>query len=238
MGYSDPGPRPRTARVLADELAALLSRSSLGSEPVVLVGASTAGFTVRLLASQYPELAAGLVLVDASHEEQRARLAAVGVDDSLPRWLLRAAPLLAALGVPRVIDLSVVTIPPGMPPNAQRQLRATRFRTSTFRTTADELLGMNDSMTEVRTGRRELTIPVIVLSRGRGSRGEQVEGVWRDLQRDHLSLSLSACQVIAERSGHGIPFEQPEAVIEAIRRMSDLIRSGTSPLSDDWCRED
>jgi hypothetical protein len=62
--------------------------------------------------------------------------------------------------------------------------------------------------------------------------------VWRDLQRDHLSLSSSACQVIAERSGHGIPFEQPEAVIEAIRRMSDLIRSGTSPLSDDWCRED
>jgi pimeloyl-ACP methyl ester carboxylesterase len=67
MGYSDPGPSPRTAGRIASELAELLARSGIGG-PVVLVGASIAGFDVRVFGSDHPERAAGLVLVDASHE--------------------------------------------------------------------------------------------------------------------------------------------------------------------------
>src|ERR687895_502303 len=63
MGYSDPGPSPRTARRIAGELAKLLARSGIAG-PVVLVGASIAGFDVRVFASDHPERAAGLVLVD------------------------------------------------------------------------------------------------------------------------------------------------------------------------------
>jgi pimeloyl-ACP methyl ester carboxylesterase len=68
MGYSDPGPSPRTARRIASELAELLARSGI-TGPVVLVGASIAGFNVRVFASDHPDRAAGLVLVDASHED-------------------------------------------------------------------------------------------------------------------------------------------------------------------------
>jgi hypothetical protein len=50
MGYSDPGPSPRTARRIASELADLLARSGI-TGPVVLVGASIAGFDVRVFAS-------------------------------------------------------------------------------------------------------------------------------------------------------------------------------------------
>src|SRR5919112_1421851 len=67
MGYSDPGPSPRTARRIATELAELLTRSGI-TGPVVLVGASIAGFNVRVFASDHPERTGGLVLVDASHE--------------------------------------------------------------------------------------------------------------------------------------------------------------------------
>ncbi len=69
MGYSDPGPSPRTARRIASELAELFVRSGIG-EPVVLVGASIAGFDVRVFSSDHPDRAAGLVLVDATHEDQ------------------------------------------------------------------------------------------------------------------------------------------------------------------------
>src|SRR5919112_2869137 len=69
MGYSDRGPSPRTARRIASELAELLRRSG-NAGPVVLVGASIAGFDVRLFASDHPDRVAGLVLVDASHEDQ------------------------------------------------------------------------------------------------------------------------------------------------------------------------
>jgi pimeloyl-ACP methyl ester carboxylesterase len=56
--------RPAAAEAISAEL---LVRSGIGGS-VVLVGASIAGFDVRVFASDYPERAAGLVLVDASHE--------------------------------------------------------------------------------------------------------------------------------------------------------------------------
>ena len=77
MGYSDPGPSPRTARRIANELAELLGRSGIAG-PVVLVGASIAGFDVRVFASDYPDRAAGLVLVDASHEDDAHEVTADG----------------------------------------------------------------------------------------------------------------------------------------------------------------
>src|SRR5213593_4339995 len=69
MGYSDPGPSPRTARRIAGELAALVDRSGIHGR-LVLVGASTGGFNVRVFASDHTDRVAGLVLVDASHEDQ------------------------------------------------------------------------------------------------------------------------------------------------------------------------
>ena len=89
MGYSDPGPSPRTARRIASELAELLARSGIGG-PVVLVGASIAGFNARVFVSDYPERAAGLVLVDASHEDDA---------HDVP-WMARFLPLLSTIGLP------------------------------------------------------------------------------------------------------------------------------------------
>src|SRR5262245_61730807 len=91
MGYSDPGPSPRTARRIESELAELLARSGI-SGPVVLVGASIAGFNVRVFASDHPERAAGLVLVDASHEDDA---------HEVPR-MVRFVPLLSTIGVVRL----------------------------------------------------------------------------------------------------------------------------------------
>ena len=69
MGYSDPGPRPRTSEQIVRELAALLDRSGVPGR-VIFVGASIGGWNVRLFASTHTERAAGLVLVDARHENQ------------------------------------------------------------------------------------------------------------------------------------------------------------------------
>src|SRR3954465_5563864 len=62
MGYSNPGPSPRTARRIASELAELLARGGIAG-PVVLVGESIAGFNVRVFATDHLERATGLVLV-------------------------------------------------------------------------------------------------------------------------------------------------------------------------------
>jgi pimeloyl-ACP methyl ester carboxylesterase len=111
LGQSSDGARRRSAckvrlrqfaeirlarkRVLARELARLLDRSGV-SGPSVLVGASIGGFPVRLFASDYAERVAGLVLVDATHEDQL---------DEVPR-LAAFVPLLSSTGVLRLLGVS------------------------------------------------------------------------------------------------------------------------------------
>ena len=71
-GASDPAPMPRTADDVVADLDALLGAAAK-SGPYVLVGHSVGGLFARLYASRYPDQVAGLVLVDASHEEQDQR---------------------------------------------------------------------------------------------------------------------------------------------------------------------
>ena len=72
LGYSESTSRPRTSKVMAQELHSLLQAAAV-APPYVLVGHSMGGFTVRLYASLYRNEVAGMVLVDASHPDQENR---------------------------------------------------------------------------------------------------------------------------------------------------------------------
>lgn len=65
---SDPGPKPRDAMQVTDDLHALLQSMHL-SPPYVFVGYSFGGPFVRVFAHRFPNEVAGLVLVDPSQEE-------------------------------------------------------------------------------------------------------------------------------------------------------------------------
>jgi pimeloyl-ACP methyl ester carboxylesterase len=69
---SDPAPIPRTGADVVADLNAMLEHAAIPG-PYVLVGHSIGGIFVRLYASQYPDDVAGMVLVDASHEDQVER---------------------------------------------------------------------------------------------------------------------------------------------------------------------
>jgi pimeloyl-ACP methyl ester carboxylesterase len=68
LAWSDPGPTPRTMRQDAHELHTLLSAAQIQA-PYVLVGHSMGGLIARVYAAQYPNEVAGMVLVDATHED-------------------------------------------------------------------------------------------------------------------------------------------------------------------------
>lgn len=75
-GYSDPGPMPRTSDRIASELhTALVSAGE--KPPYVLVGHSFGGFNVRVFNGKYPEQVSGLVLIDATQEDQYRMLPGV-----------------------------------------------------------------------------------------------------------------------------------------------------------------
>lgn len=69
------------------------------------------------------------------------------------------------------------------------------------------------SASQVRASRRELTIPLVVVTSGRGNQQES----WRRFQRDQVRLSRRGCRIIAEKSGHVIAHDAPEIVVNAIR---------------------
>ena len=214
MGYSDPGPSPRTARRIASELAELLARSGIGG-PVVLVGASIAGFDVRVFASDHPERAAGLVLVDASHEDQAHEVPPMA----------RFVPLLSTIGVLRLFGVSFGQRVESLAPSVRQFARATSFRAAGYQAAADEIIHIRESASEVRSSRRKLTIPVLVVTGGRGA-----DENWRQLQRDQASLSERGCLMIAQQSGHVVSVDQPEVVVDAIRTVVETARGHDVPL--------
>jgi pimeloyl-ACP methyl ester carboxylesterase len=103
LGWSDPGPLPRTPERIVDDLHALLTAAGEPA-PYVLVGHSLGGRYVRLFAETYPQDVAGVVLVDARSEhhdqalspEARAALEANNEPGAAMDWMRR-------LGVMRLI---------------------------------------------------------------------------------------------------------------------------------------
>ena len=214
MGYSDPGPSPRTARRIASELAELLARSGIAG-PVVLVGASIAGFDVRVFASDYPERTAGLVLVDASHEDDAHEVPPMA----------RFVPLLSTIGALRLFDVSFGQSIESLAPSVRQFAQATRFRAAGYQASADEITHIRESAEQVRSSRRKLTIPVLVVTGARGA-----DENWRRSQQDQASLSERGCLIVAQQSGHVVAADQPEIVVDAIRRAVETARGHDVPL--------
>lgn len=69
LGRSSKAPSPRTFVNIVADLSTVLAQLPL-DPPYILVGHSLGGLLVRLYAASYPEAAAGVVLVDAPHEQQ------------------------------------------------------------------------------------------------------------------------------------------------------------------------
>jgi len=78
----------------------------------------------------------------------------------------------------------------------------------------------------VRATRRQLNIPVIVVTAGRGS-----DAAWLKLQQDQVALSQRGCQIIAEESGHGIALGQPEVVVRAVKSIVEAVSGRIDPRS-------
>ena len=210
LGYSDPGPSPRTAGRIARELRELLDRIG-ASEPLVLVGASSGGLSMRLFATEHPGRVRGLVLVDASHEDQNHEVPPIA----------RFVPLLASIGAFRVLGISFDMSPDSLAPDVRGYAVATQFRAAGYKAAASEASSIQQSADEVRASRRPLPHPVVVITGGRNA-----DDTWRGLQRDQVKLSPRGCQIVAEDSGHVVPLDQPQVIVEAIRALVVAAREG------------
>ncbi|KAJ3068249.1 hypothetical protein HDU98_008600 [Podochytrium sp. JEL0797] len=78
-GYSQSGAMPQTAKRSAEDLHELL-KTAQEQGPFVLVGHSYGGHIIRLFSDAHPEQIAGLVFIDASHEDELTLLQKLNPD--------------------------------------------------------------------------------------------------------------------------------------------------------------
>jgi pimeloyl-ACP methyl ester carboxylesterase len=198
-GWSDPGPRPRTTRMVAADLDALL-RASGERSPYVLVGHSLGGLFVRQYAEGAPAAVAGLVLVDSSHEEQEPPVA-------LMRWTVRG---LMAAGVRRFFfDYD------------DAGMDAVYSNNRTRAAIVDEFNAIAESQREAR-GRVHPSFgdrPLVVLTAGTND-----SDWWRAFQRELTGRSRNSRQIIAEGVGHNVQVEAPALVVSAIADVVQQVR--------------
>ncbi len=208
-GWSEPGPQPRTSERIATELHSLLAAAQVHS-PYLLVGASAGGFHVRVFAGHFPAEVAAMVLVDSSHPDQAARLHLdenpTGTEEEWEPFL----PVAHAFGILR-FGLHREPRPPAFPADAWDEMLYLREKTNSYRTLLREGEAWAQSADEVRAS-ANLGSRALVMTGGRGPNTS-----WLGLQADLVHLSSRGKQVMVAGSGHGIQFEEPDAVVNGIR---------------------
>jgi pimeloyl-ACP methyl ester carboxylesterase len=225
MGWSDPGPQPRTPRQIADELHTLLMNAGI-AEPYVLVGHSLAGKNVRLFALTHPEQVAGMVLVDARSEYVDANTSPAEVQafqkaSAAQAILYRVA---RSVGLVRLIGASLWGAPT-MP-------RETRTEGMLLQTSPRGVDAQTAEGLERATDDAQLQAapslgdrPLIVVAAGQKVAHDPI---WAEAQRRQAALSSNGRLIVAEGSGHAIHWEQPTLVIDAVRQVVDDVRSRLS----------
>jgi pimeloyl-ACP methyl ester carboxylesterase len=231
-GLSPATGTPRTAGAEADDLAQLLERAHLPG-PYVLVGHSMAGYILRLYAGRHPERVAGLVLVDPSSERQNARfIAAVPQAAPVIGKVEDAARNCIAQGSgPDCGAIEPQSNPPAQWLDAWRAADPARLLTRARETAAFQ----NESSGQVIAERRPLPIPLILLTRGRletfqlpGITADQailVGQVWRQMQLESLAWFMDPQLRVVDGTSHPIQTDRPQAVIDAVREMTDGVRN-------------
>lgn len=226
-GWSEAGPTPRTSQQIATELHTLLTNANLPG-PYVLVGHSAGGLHVQVYASQYPEEVAGLVLVDPTPARAIMRFSPEQRQAVLPN--LTQAPLLRVLeflGLLRLLPLAGDEVLEPLPTEIGAQIRAHRLQSGAMTTMLAEAASLETSIQQtVAATPLPPDRPLIIVWHGIPAEPVALEPQARAAMDELLQQSHNSKFIVAEQSGHAIPLERPDVVIDAIQQVIEAVRTG------------
>jgi pimeloyl-ACP methyl ester carboxylesterase len=243
--WSDPGNRPRTFAQLALELRTALQRLNV-DPPYVLVGQSYGGLVIRGFVARYPRDVAGMVLVDAVHEDQqvvyggqphRIRESAKGRPSPIPRIARGPAPPAAVDSAPSSTPEKPLEAPfDRLPLPAQRVWRWAESQPQLQDSQSAELDWSPEEHARMHAERLSNRatlgdLPLAVLARTTGGypagmsvTPEALEKERRELQADLALLSRRGKLVFAEHAGHNLHLEDPGLVVRSIEEIVKQVR--------------
>src|SRR5215813_6988275 len=245
IGWSDPGPYPRTSAEIAKDLHELLNRAGV-PVPYVLVGASFGGLNARVYNGLFTSEVAGMVLVDSALEDEPKRAPPFFLAHTLPRYSWYPLHLLVQ-GATRVGLVRLLTPSAHLPEEPSQRTReqiieALRRQPKSVATEVGDAT-VPESYAQAHSAAGLGDRPLIVLTAGKPSLSDTGDPemdkqaaayhqLWmHELQAQLARLSARGRQIIVKNSGHGISDEAPEAVIDAVREVVTLAREDRSKSS-------
>lgn len=219
LGRSAPDPAGPTLTRMADDLNDLLDQLDRsgrdGGEQgggYVLVGHSDGGPIVRLATSRRPERIAGLVLVDPTDEA--AEIMFAPWFRRVQRAAIEGGSLLAHARLLRFLSRDKLR---AVPPDVRRDLLAEAFTPQVMATWREHARTLLDDVAAWRTDPPELgDIPVTVIS------GALPKGIRARVNAAHAyraGQSPHGRHVVAENSGHDIPYTDPGLIAAEAQRL-------------------
>ena len=215
LGWSDSDTTPRTAMLAARQLRSLL-QSANTSPPYVIVGHSMGGFFIRVFTELFPNEVAGLVLVDASHPDQRRRSSAIKAHMCTGFRMLKGVPVLARLGYIRLSGF-FDSWAEGLPDQQAAEAKAFLTSYKHLKTAKDESLAWDSICAEVRSTRGLGDKPLVVVTAGKDILPGHPE-----LQSELATLSSNSVHWAVKGADHVTLVthrQHASVVVEAIRHV-------------------
>ncbi len=237
--WSDPPTAPSSARQVAQDLHAALTRAGEHG-PFVMVGQSIGGPYVVSFTRYFGNEVAGLVLVDPSHPDQVARVASYMVETRSPLWRV-----LVGLRWFGLLRLAVPRLLPQAPHQSEHDAQAIRaFAPQSFGTQLAEGDATDSTLAEAGAFRDLGHRPLVVLTamapytaselhgmKITPAQGEQVQGLWKQMHDDITRWSSRGTHQLLPNAGHDIQFDDPGAVVSAVLSVVRQVRAATPPAS-------
>ncbi|MBK7870396.1 MAG: alpha/beta hydrolase [Saprospiraceae bacterium] len=222
-GWSGSSVEPRTSVNIAKDLKTLLEKAN-ESGPFVLVGHSSGGIHIRAFAGMYPQKTAGLVLLDASHEDMATQLPGPRNFPQQVKQIREQANQLR--NNPPTNTPSTNTLHPAMPKEANEIYRYLYQQPYYLEATASEMEHLlNASAEEVKKYKQFKDLPLWVVARSPHWRGAQalnqragidVAAIWQSFQENLSQLSNLGHLLVSDTSGHYVQLEDPALTLDAI----------------------
>jgi pimeloyl-ACP methyl ester carboxylesterase len=230
--WSDSAARTRSLEDRVADLHVMLVGGNVPG-PYIMVGHSFGGPLIRLFARMYPEEVAGMVLVDTPEEAVLFRPSVAAYLQKLG-YFAKALEFASRLGVIRVASL-FMSDSGGLDAGAFHALKALVVRPAFFRAMGDDTASLTRGAATLRSlsGAGSLgDRPLVVITHGQKFPGPAavLEDGWLDGQHRLAALSSRGTLIVAEHSNHMVHSDQPEIVVDAVRRVYAMAVPGRTAV--------
>jgi pimeloyl-ACP methyl ester carboxylesterase len=171
--------------------------------PVITVGHSLGGPYAVAYALRYPEEVAGIVLVDSSYPEQDVRYLA-----AVPTPMAQEDAAITALR--EIFEANVSASAHSWELSNWSEVAA-RFKSAT--------LGDRPLVALTQAKKPDANWPQLS-----PELADKLEEVWQEIQRDYVAMSSDGKVIVAQDSGHGIQWDQPQLVVDSILEVVKKVR--------------